>query len=179
MLDEPLEQALRELVDRQAITDCLNRYARGLDRKDLDMLRSAYHDDAVDHHGAMGDYSPDSLIEDWLIRDGERVFSQHLLVNTSIDLDGDQAHAETYFQLVIEIGADVRPGDPRLSVTGGRYVDRFERRSGQWRIARRAVVVEYKAALDSMPDHPGRLMWSRRSKDDPSYARPLLGPPAA
>ena len=35
-------------TDREAITDCLYRYTRGIDRLDRDLVRSAYHDDAVD-----------------------------------------------------------------------------------------------------------------------------------
>ena len=178
-MDEPLQRAVKELMDRQAILDCLNRYARGLDRRDPDVLRSAFHPDATDHHGGHIDYHPaaDSLIADWEIRDADRAFSQHLLLNTSIDLDGDTAHTETYFQLIVGLSPDVRPDSPGLSVSGGRYVDRFERREGEWRIARRVLIVEYMADMDAR-DRPHHLLWSRRSKLDPSYARPLLGPPA-
>jgi hypothetical protein len=38
--------------------------------------------------------------------------------------------------------------------------------------------VEYGAALDEQERQHHRL-WARRSKEDPSYARPLVGPPAA
>lgn len=143
MDDDELKRSVQELLDRQAILDCLNRYARGLDRRDLDMLRSVFHPDATDHHGALADYYPaaDALIADWETRDVLRTFSHHLLLNTSIDLDSDVAHAETYFQLIIGLKPGVRPEQPRLSVGGGRYVDRFERREGEWRIARRVLVL--------------------------------------
>ena len=39
-------------LDRQAIVDCIHRYARGVDRADDELLRSAYHPDAVEDHGA-------------------------------------------------------------------------------------------------------------------------------
>lgn len=170
---------LDELLDRQEILDCLNRYARALDRKDLDMLRSAFHPDATDHHGGHVAYHPaaEALIEDWEVRDADRAFSQHILFNTSIDLDGDTAHTETYFQLLVGLKPDVRPDAPRLSASGGRYNDRFERRNGEWRIACRVLVVEYSMALDAI-DRPHHLLWARRDASDPSYARPLLGPPA-
>ncbi|GAA0932686.1 nuclear transport factor 2 family protein [Pseudonocardia zijingensis] len=179
MSQEHLQAAVQQLLDRQAILDCLNRYARGLDRKDLDMLRSAFHPDATDHHGGSIEYHPaaDALIADWEIRDAHRTFSQHLLINTSIDLDGDVAHAETYFQLIVGIKPGAPTDQPRLGVSGGRYVDKFDRRDGEWRIARRVIVVEYAAALDER-EQKHHLLWARRSKDDPSYARPLTGPPA-
>ena len=178
MRDELLRRSVQELMDRQAILDCLNRYARGLDRKDLDVIRSVFHPDATDHHGGPIEYHPaaEALIADWEVRDAHRTFSQHLLINTSIELEGDVAHAETYFQLVVGLEPRVRPDQPRLGVSGGRYVDRFERRDGEWRIAHRVLIVEYGAALDERErDH--HLLWARRSKEDPSYARPLVGPP--
>jgi hypothetical protein len=176
--EDAFRRVVQELADRQAILDCLNRYARGLDRKDLDMLRSVFHPDATDHHGGSIDYHPaaEALIADWQVRDAHRTFSQHLLINTSIDLDGDVAHAETYFQLIVGLKPGARPDQPRLGLSGGRYVDRFERRNGEWRIARRVLIVEYEAALDAR-DRSHHLLWARRSKEDPSYARPLLGPP--
>lgn len=178
MNDELFRESVRGLLDRQAILDCLNRYARGLDRKDLEMLRSAFHPDATDHHGGSISYHPaaDALIADWQIRDADRTFSQHLLLNTSIDLDGDLAHTETYFQLIVGLKPEAAAERAPLSVSGGRYIDRFERREGQWRIAQRVLIVEYSAAMDAT-EWPHHLLWSRRDKTDPSYARPLLGPP--
>lgn len=178
-MDVDRDKALQELLDRQAILACLDRYARGLDRKDLDVLRSAYHPDATDHHGALGDFTPDTLISDWLVRDADRMFSQHLLLNSSIDIDGDVAHGETYYQLVVGLdpAAAEEAGRPRLTLSGGRYIDRFERRAGQWRIARRVLISEYQAALDPI-DRPQHLAWARRDRSDPSYDRPLEGPPS-
>lgn len=175
-----VHQQLQELADRQAILDCLNRYARALDRKDPDVLRTVFHPDATDHHGGHVDYHPaaDALVDDWRIRDSDRSFSQHLLLNTSIELDGDDAHAETYFQLIVGLKPNVRPDAAPLSVSGGRYIDRFERRDGEWRIARRVLIVEYAAEMDSI-ERPHHLLWARRDRSDPSYARPLLGPPAS
>lgn len=173
-----MEQALQELLDRQAILDCLKRYARGLDRKDIELLKSAYHPDAVDHHGALGDFTPDGLVEDWLVRDAERTFSQHVLLNSTIEVTGDVAHGETYFQLVVGIKPELATEDrPALTLSGGRYIDRFERRAGEWRIARRVLIAEYKTALDPI-DRPQNLAWARRDRTDPSYDRPLTGPPA-
>ena len=46
-----IETALAKLTDRQEILDCLTRYSRGLDRHDEQMIASAFHEDALDHHG--------------------------------------------------------------------------------------------------------------------------------
>jgi len=180
MNHDQLALSVQQILDRQAILDCLNRYARGLDRRDLDMLRSVFHEDATDHHGGSMTYHPaaEALITDWETRDIHRTFSQHLIINTSIDLDGDIAHAESYFQLITGLKPGVKLDQPRLMVGGGRYVDRFERREGAWRIARRVLVLEYGAALEEA-QLPHMLTWARRDDSDPAYARPLMGPPEA
>ncbi len=46
-----LATQLRYLLDRQEISDCLMRYARGVDRHDETLLASAFHTDAIDNHG--------------------------------------------------------------------------------------------------------------------------------
>ncbi|HBF89936.1 MAG TPA: hypothetical protein DDX09_02110, partial [Hyphomonas atlantica] len=51
MAELTLEQKIEELWAREAIRDCLFRYARGIDRADEAMLRSAYWPDGTDHHG--------------------------------------------------------------------------------------------------------------------------------
>ena len=43
---------LQELCDRAEILDCMHRYARGMDRLDRTLLRSAYHDGAIDDHAS-------------------------------------------------------------------------------------------------------------------------------
>ncbi|KAB1648331.1 nuclear transport factor 2 family protein [Pseudoclavibacter endophyticus] len=177
MGQQHIAATLQQLVDRQEIRDCLHRYARGLDRKDLDLLRSAFHPDATDHHGGSVEYHPaaEALINDWERRDAHRSFSQHLLHNMSFDIEGDTAHVETYYQLVVGITPDAPTELPPLGLSGGRYVDRFERRDDEWRIARRVVIVEYASQLDER-ERAHHLLWARRSRRDPSYDRPLVSP---
>ena len=43
---------LETLLAKQEIGDVIYRYARGIDRLDFDLVRSCYHPDAVDDHGA-------------------------------------------------------------------------------------------------------------------------------
>ena len=70
-----------------------------------------------------------------------------------IEIDGDEAFAETYavcHHVSAEDGRDVAD-----SVMGLRYLDRFERRAGAWRIARRELRWEWirSDALESLdPD---------------------------
>jgi hypothetical protein len=42
--DAELRERVSRLEDRAAIQVCMQRYARGMDRRDGELLRSAYHD---------------------------------------------------------------------------------------------------------------------------------------
>jgi hypothetical protein len=167
----PLSDPVARLVDRQDILDCLQRYARGLDRLDEPLIRSAFHPDAIDHHGPVNG-GVDDFLAYWLPMQAEREVSQHHITNHSVELDGDTAHAETYF---LYFGKHF--GDPVMHVSGGRYVDRFERRGGVWRIGLRVVISEWHMHADGEPTVLllERLSRGRRDADDPSYDRPLLG----
>jgi hypothetical protein len=174
MTSEPLDgldpaalRRLRELLDRQAIVDCVHRYARGVDRDDADLIRSAYHRDAAEDHGGFVG-GVDGLIP-FLAR-VHRPFagSQRYVTNVTVDLDGDEAHAESYWLCVL-----LRDEPATLMLSGGRYVDRLERRDGEWRIADRVVVIEWRGDLAGGAPDPPLGVTARRDGDDVSYRRPL------
>ena len=86
---------------------------------------------------------------------------------------GDVAHTETYYLFV------GRNRDDSNWIAGGRYIDRLERRNGTWKIAMRTNAIEWSGMVPTMaipfsdvPDIHGNGAPSR-SKDDPSYRRPL------
>jgi hypothetical protein len=129
---------LQALLDREAIRDCLYRYCRGIDRADEAALRSAYWEDATDCHGAWNG-SATGFIDQALQRlrqGGRRV---HQVNNISIELQGDVAAVESCF-LALQAPA---AAPARETFLCGRYVDRFERRQGEWRIAARTVVYDW------------------------------------
>ncbi len=160
---------LATLLAREEIRDCLFRYARGCDRVDPDLIASAFHDDAVDHHGPVNG-SPADFLDWWLPQQAARESAQHFLMNMAIDVDGDQAHVETYYLSVIKL-AD----RPLAWLVGGRYVDRFEHRAVGWRIAVRVVIADWTVEADGSGT-AALLATSvgRRSREDPSYERPLV-----
>ncbi|OJX67039.1 MAG: hypothetical protein BGO95_09905 [Micrococcales bacterium 73-13] len=166
------EAALQRLLDRESIRDALIRYSRGLDRHDTEIVVSAFHPDAVDTHGRFqGD--PEELAE-WGNREHAKrwLAHNHYLGNTSFDFDGDVCHTETYV-LVVQRREDETGDD----VLGGRYVDRFERRSGQWRIARRVLILDWTGEMPVTRPRSHRLLdvydTGRWDRDDLSYRRPL------
>jgi hypothetical protein len=143
-----LAQIREEMVDREAIRDCLYRYSRGVDRCDEEMLRSVYWEDAIDDH-CLFIGRREELIA-WvlpLLRGMEA--SQHTIGNILIRLHGDQADVESYYHGYHRVSTGTRSVD---SIQAGRYVDRFEKRDDEWRIARRKVVVDWFREYDDAGD---------------------------
>ena len=93
-MDTDFETMVRTLWDRQQIHDCLMTYSRAVDRLDRELLLSVYHDDAIDDHGVFVG-SPVEFA-DWVIDMHSRAHlsHQHCQFNSTIELDGDTAHAE-------------------------------------------------------------------------------------
>jgi ketosteroid isomerase-like protein len=165
---------LAELLDRQDIADCLTRFTRGIDRFDRELFLSAYHDDAVIDAGDLVGSAATvyELARD--IHDKGQSATMHNVLNHACELDGDTAHAETYFLFA------GRNRDATNWVAGGRYLDRFERRSGAWKIAFRRTIIEWSGMvpgtdlpLGNAPDKDATGV-PQRGRGDPSYARPLV-----
>ncbi len=170
-MDAELEAMIRELHDRQAIRDVVNRYSRGVDRQDRELLLSCYHPDAIDDHGMF--VGPASEFFDWT--DPSHLFMfrthQHVVANHSCELDGETAHCETYYFFA----GMTREGN-QLALSGGRYIDRMEKRGGQWRIAARKCVVEWGSenmVIPEMAEVYAAVGTVARDKTDCSYDRPL------
>ena len=124
---------VRDLLDRQAILDCVYRYCRGLDRHDQDLLRSCFHPDAIDNHGEFVGYASEFV--EWADSSvAERNLSHtHNITSHNVEIDGDEAHADSY---VIYVARRREDDGKTVVVGGGRYLDRFERRDGDWRRSR-------------------------------------------
>ena len=130
-----------ELSDREEIRDVLFRYTRGIDRLDLALVRSCYHPDAHDDHGAFrGD------LEGFLAWVGDVLSyfesTMHFIGNQLIEVDGDVAHTESYCVAYHRRGPHDGE-DPYDLVTALRYVDRLERRGGDWKIADQVCVFDW------------------------------------
>ncbi|WP_319436855.1 nuclear transport factor 2 family protein [Mycobacterium sp. RTGN5] len=170
---ETLRRDVRYLMDRTEILDCISRHARGCDRHDIDLITSAYHADGVDEHGHAVNAGPQYA--EWANAthaETSRVHT-HNITTHSCEIDGDTAHAESY-AIVVLIGTD---GKTAQFITG-RYIDRLERREGQWRIDVRRSTVEGMFIADarvlqsSFFIEKGYLVGTR-DRSDLSYARPL------
>lgn len=169
-LDEKALAVLAKLVDKQEIHDVLMRYCRGIDRCDEELLRSVYHPDATDNHGQFSGTAADFI--PWALqalRRDER--TTHFLCNELIEVQGDTAHCESYLFAVHR--RKTKDGTATKDLTfGGRYVDRFERREGVWKIAHRQVILEW-SRLDPVEESYSleHSVIGQRSREDAVYKR--------
>lgn len=171
MNDPELMTAVRAVIDKQEIHDVLMRYCRGVDRRDRALIGSAFHPDAIDDHGTAG---PATDLVD-LVVNGTVPQMMHLTGNVLIELEGDTAYAESYF---VSIHTADRDSSTFTRFRGGRYLDRFERRAGEWRIAYRMVMDEW-ARVDEISEMPAGIgaHHGERSRDDAVFhMRKLLRP---
>lgn len=132
-------EAVQRLLDKQSITEVLYRYSRGVDRCDRAILATVYWPDAEDDH-ILFQGGGDALL-DYLVSAVQGMHTAHRVSNILIDFDGaDRAQVESYVWAYHNVPA----GSGREDVVfGGRYLDVFERRAGEWRIARRRVIMDY------------------------------------
>jgi hypothetical protein len=162
-----MSDALDALLARDAIASVLHRYCRGIDRLDLESVRSCYWPDATDSHGGFAG-TRDEFIA-WVAKLLARFDStMHFIGNLSIELAERAAVAETY---AIAFHRSREPKPSLNLVVGVRYVDRFEQRGAQWRIARRVCVTEWSRVDDEAGRFPiaaGHLT-GRRDRGDVLY----------
>ena len=170
---EALAADVRYLKDRAEILDCLARHARGCDRHDDDLITAAYVPDAVDEHGHATNRGDEYAT--W-VNAAHAATSQvhtHNITTHSCEIDGDMAHCDSYV-IVVLLGADGRTAQ----FISGRYLDRLERRDGEWRLALRRSTVEVMFTADARVLSSGFFtdqgyVRGTRDRTDPSYARPL------
>jgi ketosteroid isomerase-like protein len=167
-IDAKTEAALRLVLDKQEIHEVMMRYCRAIDRMDEELLRSVYHPDAIDNHGLFN--GPAAEFIPWCIKQLREAYlaTQHVVSNELIEVRGDTAYCEFYF---VAHHRYERKGEARHMEAGGRYVDRFEKRQGEWRIAERTVVVDWQRMERVHEPDGSMLTWGKRSREDLAYQR--------
>lgn len=171
---------MSRLLAKDAITDVLYRYCRGIDRFDLELVRSCYHADATDDHGSFQGGIDDYLA--WvepIVARYDRTF--HFVGNIIVDFEqpqrgartqpvepGSVAWAETY-----GVAHHENAGGPTHAnlATAFRFIDRFEHRDGTWAIAARTATTEWSRKDDEsnwwIP--PDGFERGSRDDSDPIY----------
>jgi len=168
-----LQPRLQAMVDKSEISHVLATFARGLDRADENLLRSVLHPNATLDFGPGVFQGGGNDYVNWVLGVLHGVkSSHHAIAQSRIDLSGDTALSESYFQIHFRIEKSIGREDVFL---GGRYLDRMERRpagpGGLWKIVHRKQILDWvrtEAVSDIFYHQNPDALWSNRSKTDPS-----------
>jgi hypothetical protein len=157
---------LKQLADKQAITEQIYRYCRSVDRIDVPLGHAVFHADATADYGPTGYQGSGRGAIDWICEAHAGLLHHtHQVTNILIELDGDRAASEAYVTATLRMA---REGKVMQIENCARYCDRWSLRDGMWAIDARVTVIEFDELREVTPmkvhDH------ARRDRTDPSYA---------
>lgn len=165
-----IQTAPPSLEVEAALRAVLGRYCRGIDRADPALIASAYWPDAEDHHGSFDGNAHE--FAEWIVPHLAKEYSltQHMLGQSLFQVIADDVVvAETYFS---SRHGHARSGERMVEMVSGRYVDRFEQRGDEWKIAERQLIVDFVFDVPHphsvVEDIPGST-FGRRGHEDASY----------
>jgi SnoaL-like domain len=152
---------VQALLDKQAIGEVIARYSRTLDWLDDAGQASCYWPDAAVDYGFFKGTASDFLPVVMQIERGSQR-RWHFLGGLQIKLCSESAaSAENY-----GIASGVREADGVWTGTmyGGRYLDEFEKRDGEWRISARQYIMDWSMPMGVQND----------GTPDPAFPLPIL-----
>jgi hypothetical protein len=146
--------ALAAIIAKEEIRELALLYCRGVDRKDFDLIRSLYTDDATDAHGANFYPTPDAFVD--ALRAGlpKMPYTGHHICNHLISVDGDTSEGEIY-ALAYHTLPDGEGGLVEYLVWV-RYLDQYRKVGGRWRFSARKVIydLDRKRPIPTPKDAP-------------------------
>ena len=146
-----MDSKLQGIIDEAEIRRAIARLARGEDRRDAELIQSCWWPDATSDYGVQGGSFDEYLA--WVVPGADAITNtQHVLGQTYTVLDGDTAKAETH--VISYHRVDMGAGE-QDTVIGGRYLDTFAKRDGEWRIADRIMLYDW------FQDWGTAIDWSR------------------
>lgn len=157
-------------ADKLECAELVARLARAIDRCDAALLAELFHPDATDDHGLFKGTATEFIA--WVIPLLKTMKqTQHVIGQCLIEVDGDSAVGESYFVAHHTVAG---PDGDLFSLAAGRYLDRFERRDGAWKISHRHAVYDWNSTAKSTDsfkrDESGAMAFGTRGEGDPSYA---------
>ena len=126
-----MNDRIEALLDKQDIYELSCKYMRGLDRLDAQLLNSVFFEDAWCDYGFTKG-SPAEFTQFAIAALQEHAANQHMIGNVLIELEGDEAFGEVYFNAYHKLKGEAGFEDV---IIAGRYLDRYEKREGIWKFA--------------------------------------------
>src|SRR5262245_7122401 len=138
----------RLLLDRLEIQDLAASYARGVDRRDFELLASLFTHDArlAVHYGDPVKVEPRNEMRgaDQIVKGIRTIVryraTTHFVGNQTVKIDGDQARGETYCLAHHILEEHGRWRDYVMSI---RYADHCVRDGSRWKFAERVLAVDW------------------------------------
>jgi 3-phenylpropionate/cinnamic acid dioxygenase small subunit len=132
---------LQELVDFHRVSQVLYGYASSVDRKDWATLRTLFVDDAKGKYGDYPELEGADAIVDFVAKTSEkRSWLHHLLSVYHVEVAGDEATALTY-----HTSHQIEAAEPdAVGIIVARYEDRLRRVGGEWKIARKDMLIGWR-----------------------------------
>ena len=159
------EKALQQLIDKDAIRDLVLCYSRAIDRKDVELLRDLYTEDATDTHGTSFDGAAEKYCDFIDASLPYMNYYGHQACNHMVSVEGDEGNGEVYAIALHYIPDQTNPGKMIEDFMAVRYIDNYRRcTDGTWRFSKR--VVTYDMHMVRPFDGDGLL---GTSEVDPSY----------
>ncbi len=165
-----MDERLQAMLDHFEITKVLAQYCNACDRCDAERMADIYCEDSWDDHGRYKGpgkkFAEVTTIS--ILQNTETLY--HMLGQAIIDVDGDEAGAETYFFAASE--TTEADGTAMVNQLGGRFVDKLRRENGKWRVAHRVAVRDWTVAIPRTHDWATARMLTpgERSNADPCFA---------
>ncbi len=179
-------KSVDDLLAEQAVRKAVTCYSRGADRCDVELLKSAFHDDAEVRYGSYdGHYA--EFCENVVAGHFAMNYTTHTVLNEYYDIDAaaDKGVGEIYVLAFLSMSQD---GDVMAVenykesesdggfeyVVAGRYVDRYECREGDWRIVMRQYIIDWSRTSEFTGGDPNALFTSltykgMQDRTDASY----------
>ncbi|WP_454798619.1 nuclear transport factor 2 family protein [Novosphingobium lindaniclasticum] len=166
------DERLRELADKDAIRDLIHAYCRAVDRLDIPLGHSIWHENGHADYGADYYQGPGRGVIDRICADHRNLLSHsHQVTNILVALAGDRAGSEAYVNGTMRTERD---GKLYQIAVWGRYCDNWEKRLGKWGLVHRQVVFEHEEIRPVTA--LGHSNQGCRDGSDPSYAALKLDP---
>ncbi|TAL03734.1 MAG: nuclear transport factor 2 family protein [Rhodospirillaceae bacterium] len=158
------EEMLATVIAKDAIRELALLYCRGIDRKDTELVRSLYTEDATDAHGDLYYGTVDEFIGALDQSLPKIRYTGHHVCNHLISITGDEGEGEVY-ALAYHNVSDGKGGyvEDLIAV---RYFDRYRKENGRWRFSKRVVVFDWQT-IRPIPTPEGEAPIPAK---DPSYA---------
>lgn len=139
------DPVLQEMIDEFQLRKLVHAYCRAVDRGDLEQLRALYHHDAVDAHGGFSAGSADAFLDQLAAARPYVRSMQHNITTVNFAISGHTAEGEIYTIATHTFAGGDRDVDV---VIGGRYLDKYEKRNGTWKISVRTIVTDWARVND-------------------------------